>query len=133
MTEPPEHEPPWVDHAIANLLRGGVVLSITVILIGLVTTFLRHPQYLRSHTDLGALTDAHVLYPHSLRGIAQSIHGGHGQGVVMLGLILLIATPVARVAFAIVAFALQRDRLYTAITTLVLLLLVVSFASGAAG
>ena len=51
----------------------------------------------------------------------------------MLGLLLLIATPVARVAFSIVAFALEGDRLYVAITAVVLALLVLSFAVGAAG
>ena len=43
--------------------------------------------------------------------------------IAQLGLLTLLATPVARVAVAVVAFALERDRLYAAITTAVLLIL----------
>jgi uncharacterized membrane protein len=45
------------------------------------------------------------------------------RGVIQLGLVVLIATPVARVALTLGAFLLQRDRLYAAVTALVLLLL----------
>jgi uncharacterized membrane protein len=47
----------------------------------------------------------------------------------MCGLLLLVATPVARVALSLVAFVLQRDRFYAAITAFVLLLLLASLAS----
>ena len=43
-----------------------------------------------------------------------------------MGLLLLIATPVARVAFSVAAFAEQRDRLYVVVTSIVLLLLIYS-------
>ena len=132
MNDAPQHEPPWVDVAISNLLRTGVVLSMTVLIIGLVFTFIHHPQYVRSKSDLGRLTDAGAVYPHRLRDVAAQIGDGRGQAIVMLGLLMLIATPVARVAFSIVAFALERDRLYVTITVIVLVLLVVSFAIGGA-
>ena len=45
------------------------------------------------------------------------------RGIVQLGLVLLIATPVARVALTLGAFLLQRDRLYVLLTTVVLVLL----------
>jgi uncharacterized membrane protein len=132
-SESPRHEPQWVDTAISRLLRGGVLVSITVVLIGLMFTFIHHPQYVTSKTALGELTDAGALYPHTIRGVAIQIRAGRGQAMVMLGLLLLIATPVTRVAFSILAFALERDRLYVAITVVVLALLFVSFAIGAAG
>jgi uncharacterized membrane protein len=53
-----------------------------------------------------------------------------GRGIIQLGLLLLIATPVARVAISVVAFAVQRDRLYVAITLLVLAILLCSLMSG---
>ena len=56
-----------------------------------------------------------------------------GEHIANLGLLLLIATPVARVAASIVLFARDRDYLYVAITTTVLLLLLLSFMLGAAG
>ena len=132
MSEAPRHEPQWVDTAISNLLRTGVLLSMAIVVIGLVFTFIHHPQYVRSKSALGRLTDAGAVYPHRLRDVAAQIGEGRGQAVVMLGLLLLIATPVARVAFSILAFALERDRLYVTITTIVLVLLLVSFAIGAA-
>ncbi len=103
-----------------------------VVVIGLVFTFIHHPQYVRSRTALGHLTDAGVVYPHRLRDVATQIRHGRSQAIVMLGLLMLIATPVARVAFSIVAFALERDRLYVTITLVVLSLLIVSFVIGAA-
>jgi uncharacterized membrane protein len=56
-----------------------------------------------------------------------------GQTVIVAGLLLLICTPVARVAVSMVAFARQRDRLYFAITAAVLVLLLLSFALGKVG
>jgi uncharacterized membrane protein len=125
-----EHEPQWVDNAIALLLRVGVIVSMTVILSGLVLSFIHHPQYVRSRTALGTLTDARVEYPHRLRDVVGQVREGRGQAIVMLGLLLLIATPVSRVAFAVVAFAIERDRLYVAIAAMVLLLLLLSFLAG---
>jgi len=53
-----------------------------------------------------------------------------GRGIIQLGLLLLIATPVARVAFSVAAFALQRDRLYVVVTLVVLAILLYSLTSG---
>ena len=130
--EAPQHEPLWVDIAISNLLRGGVLLSVGVIVIGLTLSFIHHPQYVRSKTDLAHLTDAGTVYPHTLGDVFSRIRDARGQAIVMLGLLLLIATPVARVAFSIAAFAIERDRLYVLITIAVLTLLLLSFAIGAA-
>lgn len=132
MTDLPQHEPRWVDTAISNLLRGGVVLSIAVIVIGLTISFVHHPQYITSMTDLGRLTSAEAVYPHTVSNVFAQIGEARGQAIVMLGLLLLIATPVARVAFSIVAFAIERDRLYVVITAVVLVLLLVSLVSGVA-
>jgi uncharacterized membrane protein len=48
---------------------------------------------------------------------------GSGRGWIQLGLLLLIATPVARVAFSVYAFARQRDFLYVGVTLIVLTVL----------
>lgn len=99
---------------------------------GLTFTFVRHPQYVRSHTALGRLTDADPIYPHTIRDVFAQVSRGRGQAIVMLGVLLLIATPVARVALSVVVFALERDRLYVTITLIVLLLQLLSFVLGAA-
>jgi len=119
--------------AISNLLRFGVLLSIGVVILGLVFTFVHHPQYVTSKTDLGQLTNPSAVYPHTVRGVFTETLAHRGQGLVMLGLLLLIATPVARVAFSVIAFIVERDRIYVCITALVLALLLVSLVAGAGG
>ena len=116
--------------AISNLLRAGVLLSIGVVVLGLIFTFVHHPQYVTSKTDLGQLTNPSTIYPHTIREVVSQAVAQHGQAIVMLGLLLLIATPVARVAFSVVAFALQRDRMYVLFTLLVLAVLLYSLFSG---
>jgi uncharacterized membrane protein len=126
-------EPRWVEPAVSHLLRGGVIASIAVVVAGLVLTFVHHPDYVSSRPALGRLTAAEQPFPHTVSAVAEGVKEGHGQAVVMLGLLLLIATPVARVALSVGIFAVQGDRLYLAITTAVLLLLAASFVVGAAG
>ena len=53
-----------------------------------------------------------------------------GRGLIQVGLLLLIATPVLRVAIAAVAFALQRDHLYLAVSLIVLASLAYSMLIG---
>ena len=50
--------------------------------------------------------------------------------MIQLGLLVLIATPIARVAFSLVAFALQRDRIYVIVTLIVLAVLLYSLTGG---
>ena len=63
-------------------------------------------------------------------GIVGFAFGGRGQGLIQLGVLLLIATPVARVAFSVYVFARQRDRLYIVVTLAVLGLLLFSLFAG---
>ena len=48
------------------------------------------------------------------------------RAIIQLGLLLLIATPVARVLFSAIAFALERDSMYVVITLIVLAILLYS-------
>ena len=125
------NEPHWVDTAISNLLRGGVLLSIGVVVLGLIFTFVHHPQYTTSKADLGQLTNPAIVYPHTIREVVRQIFGERGQAIVMLGLLLLIATPIARVGFSVAAFVVERDRIYVGITIVVFVLLLVSLVAGA--
>ena len=133
MTNPLDaKEPRWVDLAISRLLRVGVLLSISIIAAGLLVTFAHHPDYFSSRPALGSLTDADDQFPRTIRAVVRGVLDGRGQAIASLGLLLLIATPVARVALSIAIFAVEHDRLYVMITTLVLLLLILSFVLGAA-
>ena len=120
----------WTDITIATLLRTGVVLSIVVIFTGLTITFVHHPEYLSSRLQLGALTSPGVHFPSTFSEVVQGVRRGQGQAIMAAGLLLLIATPVARVALSIAIFVVERDRLYAAITTAVFAILMIAFALG---
>jgi uncharacterized membrane protein len=116
-----------VEGIIGSLLRIGVLLSATVVLIGATIFLGRHG---------GAAADFRVFKgePTDLRsvhGIVQRAAHLSGRGIIQLGLLLLIATPVARVAFAIYGFAAEGDRMYVVFTAIVLAVLLYSLAGGA--
>lgn len=98
---------------ISNVLRGGVLLSAAIIVIGAVMFY----------AGGGGQT---LTFPHTLSAVAQMLAQGNPLAIIMLGLLVLLATPVVRVAVSIVAFALEHDRLYVGITSLVLAILLVS-------
>jgi uncharacterized membrane protein len=62
----------------------------------------------------------------SVQGIIAHAAAGSGRGLIQLGLLVLIATPILRVLFSIVGFWRERDFAYVAITLAVLLLLAYS-------
>jgi len=105
-----------MDQMIGTLLRTGVILAAATTLAGGIWHFVQHG---------GAMPDYHVFrgegaQVHNLAGVLDGIAHGRSESLVQLGLLMLIATPVARVALCVVAFSTQRDRTYVAITLLVL-------------
>jgi uncharacterized membrane protein len=116
----------WSDHRIetimGNLLRAGVVLSAAVVLIG-AGVYLKHQGHMPAQYGVfrGEPTDLR-----SVKSILTAASARDGSGIIQLGLLLLIATPVARVVFSVLAFAIQRDRLYVAATLVVLAVLAFS-------
>ena len=121
-----------VELLISNLLRFGVITSLLIILLGETVSFVHHPEYLSNPPALQRLTTPGAAFPHTLRDVLYGVREFRGQAIVMLGLLLLIATPVVRVAVSIVGFALEGDYAYVVITSIVLALLILSFVLGAA-
>jgi uncharacterized membrane protein len=119
-----------VELVISNLLRFGVVASLALILMGTVVSFVRHPAYVTSPSELRHLTRPGAAFPHTQHEIVTGVLSGSGQAIVTVGLLLLIATPVVRVAVSVMAFVYQRDRVFTLITLTVLGLLILSFVLG---
>ena len=77
---------------------------------------MRSPDY---HTFRGEPQDLR-----SVAGVWKGVLRRQPRSVIQFGLLLLIATPIARVAFSVIAFAVQRDRLYLALTLVVLAVLI---------
>lgn len=121
-----------IESVISWILRGGVALSIAIVVFGITLTFLHHHDYFRSRPALGALIDAKANYTASIGSVLHGTRELRGQSIVMLGLLVLIATPVARVAASVVLFGVEHDSLYVGITAVVLMLLIFSFLIGAA-
>jgi uncharacterized membrane protein len=122
-----------IETVISTILRVGVAISIATIMTGIIVTFVNHPDYFSSRPALGALIDARANYTASFSSVLAGIRQRRGQSIVMLGVLMLIATPVVRVAASVALFAAERDRVYVAITSVVLLLLALSFFIGAGG
>jgi uncharacterized membrane protein len=122
-----------VELAISNLLRIGVGTSLLIVFVGTVVTFAHHPHYLSSRRDLVRLTTPGAEFPHSVPSVIRGVEHSQGRALVMAGLLLLIATPVLRVAVSVLAFVYQRDRTFVIITSVVLTLLLASFVLGKAG
>jgi uncharacterized membrane protein len=115
-----------MDEIMGRLLRTGVILAAVFVLTGGVVYVVRHPE---------PVTDYRVFQgePEELRTVPGIIHEAlalHGRGLIQLGLLILIATPIARVAFSVVAFLYQRDWTYVMVTLVVLGLLVYSLLGG---
>jgi len=121
--ESPLYTDKELDLSVAAMLRLGVSLAALVVLLGGVL-YLRHPLQPAPGYTLFHAAESSV--PAVLRG---AVHLDAGS-MIQLGLLLLIATPVARVVLCVVGFARQHDRLYVALATLVLAILLFSLVDG---
>ena len=107
---------------IGKLLRTGVTLAAAVVFAGGVLYLVRgHAHKVNYHFFVAGQASLR-----SYSGIVHSAGQLNSDGLIEIGLLLLIATPVARVAMAIVGFALERDRLYTVVSLIVLVILALS-------
>jgi uncharacterized membrane protein len=125
----PEHVA-RIEIIISDLLRIGVIASLFVIVVGTALTFVHHRDYFTSRAEFHRLTQSQARFPNTLHDTWQGLRQLEGRAIVVLGLLLLIATPVLRVAVSIVAFAVQRDRTFVVLTSIVLALLILSFFLG---
>ena len=118
-----------VEVAISVVLRVGVVLSVLVIAVGLGLMFAHHSAYLpvRGNFSYRQLTSSKTAFPHSIASLGHSLAKGDGRGVVVLGVFVLILTPVMRVAVGVLSFIYEKDPPMTLVTLFVLAVLVGSF------
>ena len=107
---------------IGHTLRAGVVTAAVIVLAGGIVYLVanRHalPDY---HTFQAASTPSD-----NLSGILRNIRRLNSSGIIQLGLLILVATPILRVVLSVVAFALERDILYVTATLIVLGILLYS-------
>ena len=114
---------------IGWVLRAGVFLSMAVVFLGGVVYLYRHGQDTTSYSTFKGVPG----FVQTLPAIFNGVMVLKGRAIIQAGIILLIATPVVRVMCSAVGFILEKDHLYTAITFLVLLIILMSMLSGHAG
>ena len=114
---------------LGNLLRTGVLLSAAVVLAGACVYLSRHAHDTADYRIFRGEPSEFRSIP----GVLRSVMNGRGRGLIQLGLLLLIATPIARVAFSIAGFAVEADRMYVVFTVIVLLILLFSLLGSGMG
>jgi uncharacterized membrane protein len=116
LTQPLQNDDHSIDQTIGYILMFGMYLAAVVILAGGI-------MFLYAHGNERPNYHTFQLLPQSLRSplpIVKNAFHGDSLSIMQLGMLLLIATPIARVVFSVIAFATHRDKLYVAISTIVL-------------
>jgi uncharacterized membrane protein len=111
---------------VGNLLRYGVLFATGIVMVGGVLYLIRYGN-----------TPANYHFFHSeptdfrsLEGVSSAVLSGRRRGIIQIGLLLLIATPIARVVFSLLAFMQQRNLTYIIVTMIVLSALMYSLVLG---
>jgi len=118
-----------IERLVSVLLRAGVLLAAAVVLGGGFYFLWRHGMDPVNYRYF-------VGQPNIDRRVVEIVKGafsGRARSIIQLGILLLIATPIARVILCLVAFASQRDSKFVVITAIVLAVLLYSLISGAVG
>ncbi|MBL8798917.1 MAG: DUF1634 domain-containing protein [Planctomycetia bacterium] len=108
-----------IDQMLGNLLRTGVVLASVIVVLGGVL-FLMHDGTQRHDYSVFRGEPREYRQP---TGIVADALKFDSRGIIMLGVLVLLATPFARVVFSLVTFAIQRDPIYCVVTAIVLVVL----------
>ena len=108
-----------IEKVIGVLLRVGVVSAAAIVLFG---GIIHVSQYGMTVTHYNVF-QGEPLHLRTVSGIIAAAFAFDSSGIIQLGLLLLIATPIARVIFSVAAFAAERDLLYVTMTTVVLAVL----------
>jgi uncharacterized membrane protein len=128
MEEPRVHDTD-IQQIIGWILRMGVIISMVIVFVGGCVYLYRHSAETVHYGKFVGVPE----FVHSAGGIWHGILTLRGRAIIQAGIILLVCTPVIRILFSAVGFMFERDRLYTGITLLVLLIIVASALTGHAG
>ena len=119
----------WNDARMKNmmgtLLRVGVLASAFLVVCGGILFFIQHPNEMFVFSTFKG-EPARFIQVHLIIREALIFRG---RAVIQLGLLVLIATPVARVIFSLIGFLFEKDWIYVTITTVVLIILSLSLFS----
>lgn len=130
MKQNSEKEQMDLQRFIGTSLRWGVSIACIIAVIGGVCYLMQHgndpvPDYSTFRRD----PSSHITWLEIWQGVVNL----QAEGLILLGVILLIFTPIFRVALSLITFSLERDWLYVAITALVFLIIISNMLEGVGG
>ncbi len=114
---------------LGKVLRTGTILSIGIVLFGGVIFLYRHGNSIVNYGRFTGIPD----FVHYTKQLIPAALAFKGQAIIQIGIILLIGTPIMRVLFSAIGFALERDYFYVFISLLVFFIIVMSLISGYSG
>jgi uncharacterized membrane protein len=115
-----ELEPHRFESLIGGVLIIGVTIAAVVVAAGAAALLAQHGRAIPTFDVFRGVEQPLTTF----RGIWRGALALDSESVVQLGLVLLIATPICRVGLTFVAFVAQRDWLYSALTVVVLAVLI---------
>jgi uncharacterized membrane protein len=118
-----------VEIFIGQQLRWGVISASIIAFIGGMIYLFSHGQETPNYTEFTGAP----LYVRHLPGIIHGVLQLDGLAIIQLGVVVLLATPITRIAFSVLAFAMEKDMLYVVITLIVLGVITFSIFSGFGG
>jgi uncharacterized membrane protein len=111
-----------IETAMGNLLRLGVLLSACIVFAGGIVYMARHgqeePAFRSFSGEPKQFTNLKMIFEYAFKG--------SGRAIIQVGVLVLIATPIARIIFSIIGFIKEKDILYTGITLFVLGVIIAS-------
>ncbi len=111
---------------LSNILKYGVLIASAIVLLGGILYLIRHGfEPADYHIFRGTPSEFR-----SVEGVINAILAGSRRGIIQLGLLVLIATPILRVVISLLAFIWRRDLIYIIVTSLVLAGLTYSLVGG---
>lgn len=114
-----------IEAVIAKVLKYGSRISALVVLVGGIIFLSRHGTAIADYREFHGHLSEYREVIDILKGACEL----RGRGLIMLGVLLLILTPVARVAFSTYAYAIKHDRAYMILNLVVLVVLLYSLFS----
>jgi uncharacterized membrane protein len=117
-----------IQRYLGLLLRGGVLLSMAVVLIGGIVYLNDHQDVVVNYKDFSPSFTPFTQISTIIKGLLSF----KGDAIVQFGILLLIFTPIARILFAIISFLFEKDYLYVCIGLIILAIISISLSGGLA-
>lgn len=116
-----------IQQFIGSLLRIGVLSASAVALVGGILYLSMHGM--ESRPDYHEFHNQPAMYTH-LTGILDGVLSGNAGAIMQLGVVVLILTPIMRVVCSLFSFAIEKDKMYVIITSIVLCIILFSMFCG---